>query len=213
MRCSLHFVDFAFAIENVARFSGAFAFAPVWLVAAAEDVGANLAAADNLLLGRSGRFLLIFCHYHDSLVHFEATADRTYIHRRLFWPSWEASWYAAATKPEVAARNAARSAQAGVASNPLLGTEDAELLAQAVLLRDIFGNPFPPITLDSAWLTPNVVQLADSIYNDRAFDRMPELADALDDAGCDNDELLSHLRGPGPHVRGCWVVDLVLGKK
>jgi hypothetical protein len=62
-------------------------------------------------------------------------------------------------------------------------------------------------------LSPIVLQLARAIYNDRAFDRMPEMADALHDAGCDNEEILGHCRGRGPHVRGCWVVDLVLGKE
>ena len=125
----------------------------------------------------------------------------------------QASWYAAATNPEIAARNAARSAQAGVASHPLLGTEAAELLAQADLLRDIFGDPLRPLSFDQSWRTSGVVQLAQMIYNDRAFDRMPELADALAETGCDNDEILSHCRGPGPHVRGCWVVDMMLGKE
>ena len=88
----------------------------------------------------------------------------------------------------------------------------AEELAQADLVRDIIGNPFRPILLDAVWLTPAVVQLAQTIYDDRAFDRLPELADALQDAGCDNDEILAHCQGPGPHARGCWVVDLILGK-
>jgi hypothetical protein len=88
---------------------------------------------------------------------------------------------------------------------------DREPAEQAELLRDIVGNPFRPVTLEPAWLTPTVVQLARGIYDERAFDRLPILADALQDAGCDND-VLAHCRGPGPHVRGCWVVDLVLGK-
>jgi hypothetical protein len=79
-------------------------------------------------------------------------------------------------------------------------------------LRDIFGNPFRPVALDPAWLTSTVVTLANSIYTDRAFDRMPILADALEEAGCDNVDVLLHCRGDGPHVKGCWVVDLVLGK-
>jgi hypothetical protein len=91
---------------------------------------------------------------------------------------------------------------------------DIEWTAQAALLQDIFGPlPFRPVRSDLAWLTPDVVTLAGHIYHDRAFDRMPELADALEDIGCDNADLLSHLRGPGPHVRGCWVVDLLLGKE
>jgi hypothetical protein len=79
-------------------------------------------------------------------------------------------------------------------------------------LRDIFGNPFRPVTADLAWLTSTVVALARSIYDERAFDRLPILADALQDAGCDSADVLDHCRSDGPHVRGCWVVDLVLGK-
>jgi hypothetical protein len=81
------------------------------------------------------------------------------------------------------------------------------------LLRDIFGNPHRPVTADPAWLTPNVVSLAQTLYDDRAFNRLPELADALEEAGCTNTDVLAHCRAPGPHVRGCWVVDLVLGKE
>jgi hypothetical protein len=89
----------------------------------------------------------------------------------------------------------------------------AEGLAQCDLLRDIFGNPFRPVAFDPAWRTISAVGLARLMYDSRDFSAMPILADALQDAGCDNDELLSHCRGPGPHVRGCWVVDLVLGKE
>jgi len=85
--------------------------------------------------------------------------------------------------------------------------------SQCRLLRYIFGNPFRPVTVNPAWLTPKVTTLAQSIYADRAFDKMPELADALQEAGCTNEDILSHCREPGPHVRGCWVVDLVLGKE
>jgi hypothetical protein len=80
------------------------------------------------------------------------------------------------------------------------------------LLRDIFGNPFRPVTLDPRWLTSSVLDLGRAIYDERAIERMPILADALMDAGCDNEEVLNHCRGDGPHVRGCWVVDLILGK-
>ena len=88
-----------------------------------------------------------------------------------------------------------------------------ESVKQCNLLRDIIGNPFRPVTLDRAWLTPNVVALAQSIYDDAAFDRLPVLADALEKAGCTNADILSDCREPGPHVRGCWAVDLVLGKE
>jgi len=80
------------------------------------------------------------------------------------------------------------------------------------ILRDIFGNTFIPLNIDYTWLTFIVQSLATAIYNDRAFDRLPILADVLQKAGCDNDAILTHCRSDGPHVRGCWVVDLVLGK-
>jgi len=83
---------------------------------------------------------------------------------------------------------------------------------QCHLLCDIFSNPFRPATFDPRWLTSTVIDLAKAIYEERAFDRMPILADALMDAGCDNDDIIAHCRGDGPHVRGCWVVDLLLGK-
>ncbi len=84
---------------------------------------------------------------------------------------------------------------------------------QAALLRDIFGNPFRSVTLDPAWRTSTVVALAKEMYESRDFSAMPILADALQDAGCDNDDVLNHCRDEKTtHVRGCWVVDLVLGK-
>src|SRR5262245_33627604 len=81
------------------------------------------------------------------------------------------------------------------------------------LFDDIFGDAFRPVTTDLAWLTSTVVSLASQMYESRDFGAMPILADALQDAGCDNDDILTHCRGPGPHVRGCWVVDLVLGRE
>ena len=84
------------------------------------------------------------------------------------------------------------------------------------ILHDLF-NPFcsAPATWFSilAWNDSTVVRVARAIYDERAFDRMPILADALEDAGCDNADLLAHCRGPNEHVRGCWVVDLLLGKQ
>jgi len=91
------------------------------------------------------------------------------------------------------------------------GLTEAPLLAG--ILRDVAGNPFRPATINPIWQTGNATALAQSIYEDRAFDRLPILADALEDAGCTNADVLNHCRGGGEHVRGCWVVDLVLGKK
>ena len=101
----------------------------------------------------------------------------------------------------------------------------------AALLREIVGNPFRPrnpyksvhmVAMGSdhgsrliprePGLTPTVLGLAQAAYDERAFDRLPILADALEEAGCEDGGILDHLRGPGPHVRGCWVVDLLLGK-
>ncbi len=79
--------------------------------------------------------------------------------------------------------------------------------------RDVAGNPFRPVVADSGWLTAKVVAIASGIYADRAFDRMSILANALEKAGCTNADVLLHCRGDGPHVRGCWVVDLLLGKE
>jgi hypothetical protein len=84
---------------------------------------------------------------------------------------------------------------------------------RVAFLRDIFGNPFRPATLDPVWRTSTVTALARQMYESRDFSAMPILADALQDAGCENEDMLDHCRGPGPHVRGCWVVDLVLGKE
>jgi len=84
---------------------------------------------------------------------------------------------------------------------------------QAHFLHCIFGNPFRPITLNPSWLTPTDNEIADSIYLERAFDRLPILADALEDAGCNSQDILNHSQQEGEHVRGCWVVDLILGKK
>lgn len=86
--------------------------------------------------------------------------------------------------------------------------------AQARLLRDIFGPlPFRPIAIDPRWLTSTVIDLAAAIYEEKAFGRLGILADALMDSGCDSEEIIAHCRGDGPHVRGCWVVDKILGKE
>jgi hypothetical protein len=88
----------------------------------------------------------------------------------------------------------------------------AERIAQAELLREVFGNPIHPATVEQAWLDWNnrfVPEMARGIYEDRTFRRLPILADALEEAGCDDAGVLDHLRGPGPHVRGCWAIDIL----
>jgi hypothetical protein len=80
------------------------------------------------------------------------------------------------------------------------------------LLSDIFGNPFRPVVFSKIWRTDSAVSLAQKMYESYDFSLMPLLADLLQDAGCDNPQILEHCRGPGPHVRGCFVVDACLGK-
>jgi hypothetical protein len=84
--------------------------------------------------------------------------------------------------------------------------------ALARLFREIFGNPFRVVECNKKWRTDIVVLLARQMFESRDFSVMPILADALEDAGCAEEQILDHCRGPGPHVRGCWVVDLLLGK-
>ncbi len=105
--------------------------------------------------------------------------------------------------------------------------EDAwwpERKAQADLLRELFGNPFrpsPPLPLAIlAWNDRTIPRIAEAIYEERQMPagtldtaRLGILADALLDAGCEDDELICHCRSEGPHVRGCWAVDLILGKE
>jgi hypothetical protein len=117
-------------------------------------------------------------------------------------------------------------------SSPLDNPEDEakrlakfsdEVRSQTHILRDIFANPFRSVALDPAWPTwhgGSIPQLAQAIYDDRDLPsghldhhRLAVLADALEDAGCTDPEILGHCRGPGPHVRGCWLIDLLLGKE
>ena len=85
--------------------------------------------------------------------------------------------------------------------------------------RDLFGNPFRPVAVERAWLTAAGQELAQAAYEQRLLpsaelgpERLAVLADALEEAGCTDADILSHLRGPGPHVRGCWALDLILSK-
>jgi hypothetical protein len=84
---------------------------------------------------------------------------------------------------------------------------------QSQILRDIFGNPFRSVNVDPCWLSSTVLVLARQMYDSRDFSAMPILADALQDSGCDNADILNHCRGPGPHVRGCWLLDKLLARE
>jgi hypothetical protein len=101
-------------------------------------------------------------------------------------------------------------ADASVRRNPKVKSR------QIAVLRDVFADPFRPLAVDPAWLSWNdgtVDQIARGVYDDRAFDRLPVLADALEEAGCRDPAILGHCRRPGAHVRGCRVLDLLLGKE
>ncbi len=100
------------------------------------------------------------------------------------------------------------------------GRMEAERREQVLLLRDILGNPFRPLPLSPSLLTPTILSLAQASYSERLLPqghlepaRLAVLADALEEVGCADEGVLGHLRGPGPHVRGCHVVDAVLGRQ
>jgi hypothetical protein len=99
------------------------------------------------------------------------------------------------------------------------GIGDGGMKAVADLLRDVTGNPFRPTSVESIWLTATVTSIAQVAYDQRSLpsghldpNNLAVLADALEDAGCTSEQILSHLRSPWPHVRGCWVLDLLLCK-
>jgi hypothetical protein len=92
-----------------------------------------------------------------------------------------------------------------------LAPDPAELAMQASFLRDIFGNPFRPVAYSPQWRTATTVAIARQMDESRDFSAIPILTDALEDAGCTDAAILDHGRGPDPHVRGCWVVDFLLG--
>jgi hypothetical protein len=97
----------------------------------------------------------------------------------------------------------------------LVATDSQERKAQCDILRDVMGNPFRPVTIDARWLAWShgaAASLVQSIRTEGVFSELPVLADALEEAGCTDPHILEHLRGPGPHVRGCWALDSLRGK-
>jgi hypothetical protein len=141
-------------------------------------------------------------------------AAYAHAHRTPAAPAARAAYHAATTS-----RHAVYHAAAGAAEAAMYAGQEIDPAEQAALLRDIIGNPFRPAALDPAWLTRDVVALAQAAYAHRDLpsghldpQRLAVLADALEDAGCEDAELLGHLRGEGPHWRGCWALDAVMGK-
>jgi hypothetical protein len=144
------------------------------------------------------------------------------------WPWWRRLWEGEPWRSPLWGR---RAGTAALVTHPDLGRMIPDVVGAlwppggdrqrpADLLRELFGNPFRPVEINAAWRTADVVRLAEAAYEERALpagtlgpDRLAVLADALEDAGCADADLLGHLRSPGPHVRGCWPVDLLLGKE
>ena len=108
--------------------------------------------------------------------------------------------------------NAGRAPWSADCAKLLAETEATEKERQCHLLREVFGNPFRKVKLDTRCRTDTALALARQMYDSRDFSAMPILADTFEEVGCDSDDILDHCRGAVPHVRGCWVVDLVLGK-
>jgi hypothetical protein len=124
---------------------------------------------------------------------------------------WRRSWYAVPI--DVNAPFEERMAAANRKHEFHCQVRSTEEESQADLIREIFGNPFRPAEFSAEWRTDTAVSLARQMYDARDFSAMPILADALQDAGCDSDDVLNHCRDANQvHVRGCWVVDLVLNK-
>jgi hypothetical protein len=136
--------------------------------------------------------------------------------------SWEAAfqqaWIRGDNLPEAVHAADATAAAKWLPMREAARTEEQQF--QSHLLHDLFGFLlFRPVSLDSAWRTPAVLSLSEAAYEERTLpagtldpDRLAVLADALEDAGCTDEQILVHLREPSPHVRGCWVVDAILGK-
>lgn len=119
-----------------------------------------------------------------------------------FWAAHFGQCLAAGTEPIPASQLAEHHA-----------AQDLEGQEQVKLLYDIFGNPFRPVTIAPSWLSSSVVALAQTNYDRRDFEQMPNLGKALEEGGCTDAGILEHCRGPGPHVRGCWLIDSLLGRK
>lgn len=110
---------------------------------------------------------------------------------------------------------AAMRAHATTFPEPTMSELVGDFQTSVLLLRDLLGNPFQHSSLDPAWLAWDggvIPKLAQGIYDERRFEDLPVLADALEEAGCTDPDILNHCRSPETHVRGCWVVDLILGK-
>lgn len=159
--------------------------------------------------------------YADGLVEKEGFGRARYAAQEVMFAgvplAWKAAWIASWADAWDAATEVSRWAEWD-----WLGDSEADRLLekQAAVLRCIVDNPFRDARRELGWLTPTVTALAYAAYDQRQLPsgalesvRLAVLSDALEDAGCTDAELLAHLRSPGPHVRGCWALDLITGKQ
>jgi hypothetical protein len=131
-------------------------------------------------------------------------------------PAEQDAWLAAAHSAYFAAAVLANAAGAPHGSEQWLSNFRTERSWQADLLRDLFPRrqlPVSPAVLGTDWAGGPARDMARTLYEERRFEELPYLADALEEAGCTNADVLGHLRGPGPHACGCWVLDLLLGRE
>ena len=195
----------------------------IWRLLSHERSRSAVEAAERFadgLLGREG----LAAHWvaHDD---FPLHSDEEVPSYAALYAARESAWSAARDCP---ANAASEEAWAAVPSRLRNGHREevrrAAARGQADLLRDLFGPlPFRPVALNPAWLTFQdgaIRKLARAVYEERELPgghldngRLAVLADALEEAGCHDADLLGHLRGPGPHVRGCWVLDLIAGRE
>lgn len=175
---------------------------------------------------RSRQAVEVAKQYADGLVGRErliVARDEARVARRRFLAPAEARASRAANAAQDVVRDTGRSAawncmaetSRAISIGDTNHCDSAEMRQQAALFRSIFDNPFQTSTISTSWLVwhDGVVRtLAQVVYDERGFDHLPILADALEDAGCTDAAILDHLRSPGPHVRGCHVLDALLGK-
>jgi hypothetical protein len=145
------------------------------------------------------------------IAHDKACAAHTEVFRSRGKRASRAEWAAVEVAASWAIRAAKNVSWMSAAPRKEPEINGAAYSFQADVVREIFHNPFPACGIDPACRTPAILSFAQSIYKSRSFDLLPERAAALEDAGCTDAELLGHLRSEGPHVRGCWALDVVLG--
>jgi hypothetical protein len=204
--------------ERKARLLACAACRHIWRLLPDERSRRAVEVAERFADGRASRVELAQARN-------DAMAANDRLHKATWAAYWTANarlsgaegplWNVFAGAADAAARHAAQQA----ATDQLArweAAQDASLREQAEIVRELAGDPFRPAAMDARWLTWHgglVTALAEGIYEDRGFDRLPILADALEDAGCHDDRLLAHLRSGKEHAPGCWALDAVLEKE